>query len=225
MGNNKLLDKILATGIFAVIRIADSRKLGKIIDALSAGGIKNIEITMTVPNAVQAISELTQSSADEIIIGAGTVTDPKNVELVIRNGAKFIVSPIWDENVFECCRRANVPFIPGCYTPTEIFRAWSAGSEIIKVFPSTSLGPCFLRDIAGPFPQIRLMPTGGVTIENVGEWVKAGAAAVGIGSNLLDKVAIEENRFETITARALRLVENYNRAKDEKLGIKSYSVK
>jgi 2-dehydro-3-deoxyphosphogluconate aldolase/(4S)-4-hydroxy-2-oxoglutarate aldolase len=225
MGNNKFFDKILATGVFAVIRIADSRKLEKVIDALSVGGIKNIEITMTVPNAVQAISKLAQSSPDDIIIGAGTVTDTKNAELVIHNGAKFIVSPIWDENIFECCRQANIPFIPGCFTPTEIFRAWSAGAEIIKVFPATSLGPCFFRDIAGPFPQIRLMPTGGVTIENVGEWVKAGAVAIGIGSNLLDKEAINENRFDILTARATRLVKNFNQAREELLDTVSYTSK
>jgi 2-dehydro-3-deoxyphosphogluconate aldolase/(4S)-4-hydroxy-2-oxoglutarate aldolase len=171
---------------------------------------------MTVPNAVNAISELVRSSGNDIIIGAGTVIDTKLVPAIIDAGSKFIVSPIWDINIFKECRSRDVVYVPGCFSPTEIFQAWNAGADVIKVFPATSLGPQFFKDLSGPFPNIRLMPTGGVTIANVHEWVKAGAIAIGIGSDLLDKKAIDDERYEVLTERATRLVENFKNARDKK---------
>ena len=194
MVKSNILDRLLSNGVFAVIRMTDTKKLKKVVEAISIGGVKNIEITMTVPTAVNAISELVRSSGNDIIIGAGTVIDTKLVPAVIDAGAKFVVSPIWDINIFKECRRRDVVYVPGCFSPTEIFQAWNAGADVIKVFPATSLGPQFIKDLSGPFPNIRLMPTGGVTIDNVPEWLKAGAVAIGIGSDLLDKKAIDDER-------------------------------
>jgi 2-dehydro-3-deoxyphosphogluconate aldolase/(4S)-4-hydroxy-2-oxoglutarate aldolase len=216
MVKSNILDRLLSNGVFAVIRMTDTKKLKKVVEAISIGGVKNIEITMTVPNAVNAISELVRSSGNDIIIGAGTVIDTKLVQAVIDAGAKFVVSPIWDINIFNECRRRDVVYVPGCFSPTEIFQAWNAGADVIKVFPATSLGPQFFKDLSGPFPNIRLMPTGGVTIDNVPEWLKAGAVAIGIGSDLLDKKAIDDERYEVLTERATRLVENFKNALDKK---------
>jgi 2-dehydro-3-deoxyphosphogluconate aldolase / (4S)-4-hydroxy-2-oxoglutarate aldolase len=216
MVKSNILDRLLSNGVFAVIRMTDTKKIKKVVEAISLGGVKNIEITMTVPNAVNAISELVRSSENDIIIGAGTVMDTKLVPAIIEAGAKFVVSPIWDINIFKECRGRDVVCVPGCYSPTEIFQAWNAGADVIKVFPATSLSPQFFKDLSGPFPNIRLMPTGGVTIANVHEWVKAGAVAIGIGSDLLDKKAIDEERYEVLTERATRLVENFQNARDKK---------
>jgi len=213
MIKSELLSSLISNGVFAVIRMADTKKLKKVVEAISIGGVKNIEITMTIPNAVNAISELVRSSGNYIIIGAGTVIDTKLVSAVIDAGAQFVVSPIWDINIFNECKSRNVVCIPGCFTPTEIFNAWTNGADFIKVFPASSLGPQFFRDIKGPFPDIRLMPTGGVTIDNVSQWVKSGAVAIGIGSDLLDKKAIAEERYEVLTEKATRLVENFNNAR------------
>jgi 2-dehydro-3-deoxyphosphogluconate aldolase/(4S)-4-hydroxy-2-oxoglutarate aldolase len=214
--NNEILLKILSTGVVAVIRLADRTKLKKVVEAISSGGVKNIEITMTVPDAVNVISELVTSSTPDIVMGAGTVTDSELAKRVINAGATFVVSPIWDVNLFNECQKHDVVYIPGCYTPTEIFQAWKAGAPIIKVFPATSLGPNYFKDLSGPFPDIRLMPTGGVTIDNVGEWVEAGAVAIGIGSDLLDKKAIADENYKLLKERASRLICNYFAARDTK---------
>ena len=183
---DQTVDVILSSGVVAVIRMKDTTKLMKVIEAIRIGGVKCIEITMTVPGAVDVIREVSKSAPSDVLIGAGTVTDVKTADAVIDAGAKFVVGPILNLEIVARCRERNIVVMPGCFTPTEIFAAWKAGADIVKVFPATSLGPKYFKDIAGPFPEIRLMPTGGVTIDNVGEWVKAGAVAVGIGSDLLD---------------------------------------
>ncbi len=213
MNHNETLDEILKNGVVAVIRMKEPAKLVKVIEAIREGGVKCIEITMTVPGAVGVIREVSKTAPSDVLIGAGTVTDVKTADAVIDAGAKFVVGPILKEEIILRCREKQAVVMPGCFTPTEIFSAWKAGADIIKVFPATSLGPKYFKDLAGPFPDIRLMPTGGVTIDNVGEWVKAGAVAVGIGSDLLDKKAIEEGRFEILTDRARRMVENFKKAK------------
>ncbi len=208
MEKSKTLEALIDNGVFAVVRMTDSSKLLNTVSALCDGGIKNIEITLTVPNAAEMISSVRSRFSNEIIVGAGTVTSVEEAESVIKSGAEFIVSPILNPAVIDVCMKYGIPVAPGCYTPTEIFRGWKAGADIIKVFPATSLGPAFFKDIRAVFPQIKLMPTGGVSIDNVGEWFKAGACAVALGSNLLDKKAIAENKFEIITETAKRLMDN-----------------
>lgn len=213
MSHRDNLENILSSGVVAVIRMKDSRRLLKVIEAIHAGGVQCIEITMTVPDAVEIIRDLAKSAKAGVLIGAGTVTDPGTATKVIDAGAKFVVGPALNLDVIRICKDRSVVVIPGGFTPTEILTAWNAGADIVKVFPATSLGPKYFKDLAGPFPQIRLMPTGGVTIENVGDWVKAGAVAVGIGSDLLDKKAIDEERYEVLTERAKRMALNFQQAK------------
>ena len=210
---DETLSQMLASGVVAVIRMKDPGRLLKVIEAIQAGGVKCVEITMTVPGAIGIIGELVKSVPADLLIGAGTVTDVDTAKAVINSGARFVVGPILNLGIIEHCHQRDTVVIPGCFSPTEIIAGWNAGADIIKVFPATSLGPKYFKDVHGPFPDIRLMPTGGVSIDNVGEWVKAGAAAVGIGSDLLDKQAIEEGRFEVLTERAARLVRNFQAAR------------
>ena len=211
---SETLSRMLASGVVAVIRLKDSRRLLNVIEAIRRGGVKSIEITMTVPGAVKIIGDLVPSAPEDVLVGAGTVTDLETARSVIDSGARFVVGPILNLDIVRYCHQHDVVVIPGCFSPTEIFAGWKAGADVIKVFPATSLGPKFFKDLHVPFPDIRLMPTGGVTIDNVGEWVKAGAVAVGIGSDLLDKQAIEEERYDVLAERAKRLVENFQNAKN-----------
>jgi 2-dehydro-3-deoxyphosphogluconate aldolase/(4S)-4-hydroxy-2-oxoglutarate aldolase len=215
MKNDELLSQLLKNGIFAVIRMDDNKKLFKVIDSISKGGIKNIEITMTVPNAEGIIKELVKSVSDDVIIGAGTVLSVDETLKVISAGAKFVVSPILDLDIIKVCKDKNIPVAPGCYTPTEILKGWNAGAEIIKVFPATSLGPKYFKDVHAPLPFIRMMPTGGVTIDNVKEWVDAGACAVAIGSDLLNKKLIADENYSALTERAAQLVKNYSEVRTD----------
>lgn len=195
-------------GIVAVIRLKDPARVRGVVDALAAGGVRALEVTMTVPRAVDLIRELAPTMPDGFLLGAGTVTDAATARAVIDAGAEFIVGPVFRPDVIAACHDRDVPAIPGCFSPTEILAAHEAGADLVKVFPATALGPTFIRDVRAPLPQVKLMPTGGVTIENAGEWIRAGAAAVGVGSALLDNNAIESGRFEVITANAQRVVAN-----------------
>ena len=193
-------------GVVAVIRIKDPANVRAVVDALVAGGVRALEVTMTVPRAVELIRELAPSMPSGFLLGAGTVTDAGTARAVIDAGASFIVGPVFRPDVIAACHDRDVPAIPGCFSPTEILAAHEAGADIIKVFPATALGPQFIRDVRAPLPQVKLMPTGGVTLENAGDWIRAGAVAVGIGSALLDAAAIESGRYDVITANARRVV-------------------
>lgn len=213
MTKSEVLQNISASGVVAVIRMKEPDKLAKVIDAVRKGGVRCIEITMTVPGAVEIIRTMASTMPKDVLIGAGTVTTPSNAEDVIAAGAQFVVSPVLNLDVIAVCKKHSIACMPGCYTPTEIFTAWNAGADVCKVFPATSLGPKYFKDLSGPFPHIKLMPTGGVTIDNVGEWIAAGAVAVGIGSDLLDKKAIDESKYEVLTERASRMYANFLKAK------------
>lgn len=213
MRYDDVLKKLIDCGTVAVVRMNDQQRVKDVIEAISLGGVKCIEITMSVPNAVEIIEKLSRTISSDIVLGAGTVTDQATAQAVIEAGARFVVSPILNLQIISICKEQNIVCIPGCFTPTEIFNGWSSGADIIKIFPARNLGPKYFKDIAGPFPQIKMMPTGGVTIENAGEWIAAGAVAVGIGSELLDTTAIKEGRFEVLTERAKTLVKNVYRAK------------
>jgi 2-dehydro-3-deoxyphosphogluconate aldolase / (4S)-4-hydroxy-2-oxoglutarate aldolase len=195
-------------GVVAVIRLKDSGKLRAVVDALAAGGVRALEVTMTVPRAIELIRELAPTMPAGFLLGAGTVTDADTARAVIDAGASFVVGPVFRPDVIAACHERDVPAIPGCFSPTEILAAHDAGADIIKVFPATALGPQYIRDVRAPLPQVKLMPTGGVTIENAGDWIRAGAVAVGVGSALVEAAAIEGGRFEAITANARSVVAN-----------------
>jgi len=192
--------------VVAVIRLKDAARLRSVVDALAAGGIRALEVTMTVPRAVDLIRELAPALPDGFLLGAGTVVDARTAIAVIDAGASFVVGPVFRREVIDACHERGVAAMPGCFSPTEILAAHDAGADIVKVFPATALGPQFIKDVRAPLPQVKLMPTGGVTIENAGDWIRAGAAAVGIGSALIDAKAIDSGRFEAITVNAQRVV-------------------
>ena len=189
-------------GVVAVVRLDDARVGVDVAQALAAGGVTAIEVTMTVPNAVRLIAELAGLLDANVLIGAGTVLSADTALEVIEAGARFVVSPVFRPEIIAACHRCDVPAMPGCFSPTEILSAWQAGADIVKVFPATALGPGFIKDIRGPLPQVKLMPTGGVTRDNAGAWITAGAVAIGVGSALVDPKAVAERRFAAITENA-----------------------
>src|SRR5262245_912671 len=208
-----ITQSIKRAGVVAVIRMKDPDKVQAVVEAIAAGGVRAIEVTMTVPNAIGLIAALAPKIPPGFLFGAGTVLDADTAAKVIDAGAQFIVSPVFRRALIEACHQRNVPVTPGCFTPTEILDAWDAGADIVKVFPATALGPGYIKDVRAPLPQVKLMPTGGVTVENAGEWIKAGAVAVGVGSALLDSKAIESGDYAALRARAERIVANVNAAR------------
>lgn len=194
------------SGVVAVIRLKEARALRAVVDALAEGGVRALEVTMTVPRAIELIAELAPALPPELLLGAGTVLDAGTARAAARAGARYVVSPVFRRDVLEAAHEAGAAALPGCFTPTEILDAWEAGADVVKVFPATSLGPGYLRDLRGPLPQLRLLPTGGVTVANAGEWIRAGAFAVGVGTALVDAASVEEGRFGEITRRARELV-------------------
>jgi 2-dehydro-3-deoxyphosphogluconate aldolase / (4S)-4-hydroxy-2-oxoglutarate aldolase len=198
--------QIEALGVVAVIRLKDPGKLRAVVDAMADGGVRALEVTMTVPGAVDLIRALAPSLPDGFLLGAGTVTDAATAHAVIDAGARFVVGPVFRPDVIAACHARDVPAMPGCFSPTEILAAHECGADIVKVFPATMLGPQYLKDLRAPLPQVKLMPTGGVTLDNAGDWIRAGAVAVGLGSALLDPKAIESSRFDVIAANARRVV-------------------
>lgn len=208
-----IVKQIEDAGIVAVIRIREPEKLRAVVEAISDGGIRALEVTMTVPGAVELIRELAPTLPPGFVLGAGTVLDPEAAARVIDAGATFVVSPVFRTPVIDACHARGVAAMPGCFTPTEILEAWDAGADVVKVFPATALGPAFFKDVRGPLPQVKLMPTGGVTVENAGDWIRAGAVAVGVGTALLDAKAIAANAWGVLRTNAERIVENVRKAK------------
>ena len=186
----------------------DPAALRAVVDALAEGGVRALEVTMTVPRAIELIKEIAPTLPADFLFGAGTLLDPDTVHRAIDAGAQFIVSPVFRPEVIKAAHADGVPVMPGCFTPTEILSAWEMGADVIKVFPATSVGPGYLKDIRGPLPQIKLMPTGGVSIDNVGDWLRAGAVAVGVGSAIVDTKAIAAKHFNVIVDNARRIVAN-----------------
>ena len=201
-----IVARIVHERIVAVLRLDDPANAGAVVDALVAGGVRVIEVTMTVPNAIELIAELANARSTDVLIGAGTVVDTGTAARAIDAGAKFVVSPVFRPAVMAECHRLGLPAFPGCFTPTEILNAWDAGADIVKVFPATGLSPTYFRDILAPLPQLKLMPTGGVSIDNAAGWLRAGAVAVGIGSALVDAAAVRSGDLAAITRNATRLV-------------------
>ena len=205
--------QIEALGVVAVIRLKDPGKLRAVVDAMTEGGVRALEVTMTVPGAVDLIRTLAATLPDGFLLGAGTVIDPATARAVIDAGARFVVGPVFRPDVIAACHEHDVPVMPGCFSPTEILAAHECGADIIKVFPATMLGPQFLKDVRAPLPQVKLMPTGGVTLDNAGDWIRAGAVAVGVGSALLDAKAIDEDRLDVLVASARRIVASVQSAR------------
>ena len=205
MSRAELVKEMKNNGIVAIIRTKYPDKLIKIAEAIFEGGVKFIEITMTVPNALKMIKEVKNSVSDEIILGVGSVLDPETAQKAIDAGAQFVVSPIFKKEIIDKAHKNNVPAVPGTFTPTEMLNAHQYGADIIKVFPADILGMKFFKAVKAPMPDLNLMPTGGVNLDNAGDWINAGACAVGIGTALLDVKAIEQNNYKKLTENARRI--------------------
>jgi 2-dehydro-3-deoxyphosphogluconate aldolase/(4S)-4-hydroxy-2-oxoglutarate aldolase len=205
--------QIEALGVVAVIRLKDPAKLRAVVDAMAEGGVRALEVTMTVPRAIELIRELAPALPGGFLLGAGTVTDAVTARAVIDAGASFVVGPVFRLDVIAACHERDVPAMPGCFSPTEILAAHESGADIVKLFPATALGPQFIKDVRAPLPQVKLMPTGGVTLDNAGDWIRAGAVAVGLGSALLDAAAIDGSKWDVITANARRVVASVRSAR------------
>ncbi len=207
-----ILQRIIAGGVIAVVRAENSQKALLIADAVKKGGINTIEITMTVPGAIDVIKELTNHYAmDEILIGAGTVLDEETARLTILAGAQFIVSPCLNLNVIRTANRYQKVVMPGAMTVRDVVEGLEAGADIIKIFPGEVLGPGIIKAIRGPIPYAPLIPTGGVSIDNVDKWINAGALAVGVGGALTK--GAETGDYESITALAKEFVKRVQEAR------------
>jgi len=191
----------------AVVRAASGEQLVDVAEALAAGGIDAVEITFTVPQAHRVIEKVAAKLGTRILLGAGTVLDAETARIALLSGAEFVVSPTLDLRVIEVCRRYGKPVMPGAFSPTEVLAAWQAGADIVKVFPCDVLGPAYLKALAGPLPQIRLMPTGGVNLETIGAFLQAGAFALGVGGALVDAKLVEAGNLNEIQSRAKRFAD------------------
>ncbi len=200
------LDRVLNCGIVAIIRATSGEQLVSVAEALYDGGIDVIEVTFTVPGVLDVISAVRKRLGDKVLLGAGTVLDPESARAALLAGAEFLVSPTVNLDVIKMCRRYDKLMMCGAYTPTEILTAWEAGSDIVKVFPADIGGPAYLKAIKGPLPQVRLMPTGGVNLETLPKFIEAGACAVGLGSQLVEKNAVEQGNVARIRELAQQYV-------------------
>jgi 2-dehydro-3-deoxyphosphogluconate aldolase / (4S)-4-hydroxy-2-oxoglutarate aldolase len=199
----EVLARIHNIGLLPVLRAESAEQALALANAIEAGGINALEITMTVPDAISVIRTLIHQTGDRILIGAGTVLDPETARACILAGAEFIVSPSLNLKTIELCHRYSVAMIAGALTPTEIMTAWEAGADVVKVFPCSALGGAkYLKALKGPLPQVDLIPTGGVTISTAAEFLEAGAFALGVGTDLVDVKAIAHGKPETITENA-----------------------
>lgn len=207
-----ILNRLISEKLVAVVRLDSGDQLIKVAEALKAGGITAIEFTVPTPNSLEMIKQAAVYFGDEVLMGAGTVLDPETARSAILSGAQFIVTPALNIKTIELCRRYGKPIIPGAMTPTEILTAWEAGADMVKVFPADILGSAYLKAVLAPLPQIRLVPTGGISSENAAEYLKAGATAVGVGGKLVSKSAVASGDWAAISAEAQRLVHAVHQA-------------
>jgi 2-dehydro-3-deoxyphosphogluconate aldolase / (4S)-4-hydroxy-2-oxoglutarate aldolase len=203
-----VIQTIKDVGVIPVVRATSADEAMRAIDAIREGGIPVLEITMTVPGAVKLIEEVAKRYGKDVLVGAGTVLDPETATACISSGARFVVSPALNLETIACCRRLAVAVMPGALTPTEVVQAWNAGADFVKVFPAGAVGgPSYLKALKAPLPQIELVPTGGVSLKTAGDFIRAGAAALGVGADLVDINAIREGQSALITERAKQFIE------------------
>jgi 2-dehydro-3-deoxyphosphogluconate aldolase/(4S)-4-hydroxy-2-oxoglutarate aldolase len=206
MSKEAQLRRVLDCGIVAVVRSQDSRQLVEVARALADGGVSVVEITMSVPGALDVVRQVRDALGDRVLLGAGTVLDPETARAALLAGAEYLVAPTVNLDVIRLCRRYDKLVMPGAFTPTEILTAWEAGADVVKVFPAEVVGPAFFKALRGPLPQIRLMPTGGVDLNTAADFLKAGACCLGVGGQLVEPRAVAERNFDRIRDLARQYV-------------------
>lgn len=214
MGKEKHILEIEQGGVIAIVRFDRSEDLVQVARAVRAGGVRVIEFTMTTPNALEIIGKSVREFGEDVLLGAGTVLDAETARAAILAGAEFIVAPTLSPSVIEVCRRYSKVVIPGAFTPTEILTAWEYGADFVKVFPAEFGGPGYFKAVLAPLPQVKLIPVGGVSLETTGDFIRAGASAVAVGSNLVKKSAIAAGRFDELTELARGFTTEVARARE-----------
>jgi len=210
----EVLAKILEEGVVPVIRVSSAEEALEVAKAIKEGGITVIEVTMTVPGAMEVIKEVSQKFGKEVLLGAGTILDPETARMALLNGARFLVTPTLNLEVIKMSNRYSGVVIPGALTPTEILTAWEAGADLVKVFPIAQVGgPAYVRALQGPLPHIPLVPTGGVNLQNAGEFIKAGAAAIAAGGELVDKKAVAAKKYSVVVENARKFLSEVKKAR------------
>ena len=195
MSRDATLKRITDCGVVAIVRAESGATLAKAVRALAEGGVTAAEITFTVPNAIDVITQVRREVGDAVVLGAGTVLDPETARAAILAGAEFIVSPVVNLDVIRLCHRYDKAVMPGAFTPTEILAAWEAGADVVKVFPADVGGPAYIKALRGPLPQVKMMPTGGVDLTTAEAFLKAGACCLGAGSALVEPKAVASGDY------------------------------
>ena len=212
MNKSELLGRLLDPGVIAILRTDSADKLIEAIRALVAGGVTAIEVTMTTPDALQVITDAKAALGEKIVLGVGSVLDAETARQAMLAGAQFVVTPVVRPHVIEICNRYGIPIASGAMTPTEALTAHELGSDFIKIFPAEQLGPGYMKSLLAPLPMLQLIPTGGVTPQNVPDYFAAGCVAVGAGSTLLQRDALEAGAWDRVTARAAEFVKATGKA-------------
>jgi len=208
MKKTDVIQRIRDTGLIPVVRAESADLAMRAVEAIKTGGVDVLEVTMTVPGAIDVIAKLAATFGTEVVIGAGTVLDPDTANKCVQAGAQFIVSPALNEETIAFCRANDVAVFPGALTPTEVVRAWNAGADAVKVFPAGAVGGAsYLKALKAPLPQIELVPTGGVSLKTAADFIKAGAMALAVGADLVDTKALREGRDDVIAERAQQFLE------------------
>lgn len=216
MTKQQILSFITDVGIVPIARTPSAESAIRSVEAIYNGGIRAAEITMTVPGAVKALEKVADMFGDKIVLGAGTVLDPETARICMLAGAQFFVTPCLNVKTIEMARRYSRPIMPGALTPTEVMTAWDAGADIVKVFPCGNVGgPKYIKALKGPLPQVEMIPTGGVNLDTAGEFLKAGACAVAVGSELVDAATIKEGKYEVFEERARQYLAAIAKAREE----------
>ncbi len=222
MNKSEIMQHIAQIGVIPVVRAESADIALRAIDAIQAGGISVLEITMTVPGAIRIIEEVAQKLGSKAVVGAGTVLDEVTARQCILAGAQFIVSPALNLDTISCCHRYGIVVIPGAMTPTEVVTASSAGADWVKVFPAGALGgPSYIKALKAPLPHIQLVPTGGVSLKTAADFILAGATALGVGTDLVDTKALRDGEDRLITQRARQFVEVVREARSELKGARA----
>lgn len=216
MTKGQILASIIDIGVVPVVRTSSAESAIRSIEAIYKGGIRAAEITMTVPGAIRALEQVADQFGDSIVLGAGTVLDPETARSCMLAGAQFFVTPALNLETIRMAQRYSKPIMPGALTPTEVVTAWQAGADVVKVFPASAMGGAkYIKALKGPFPQIEMIPTGGVNLDTTADFLKAGACAVAVGGELIDAATIKEGKYEVFEERARKYLEIVRKTRSE----------